>query len=277
MSDADVALKRAVPPKFAAGRHARALTLAGAGLFFLAGCRQKEKRVLRTEPWQAPVAISASGQAPSPAPGKPVRYAVENARVSLELPAGKKKLSGTLARVDGTIDLDVQRPENTRATLRADLTSLALGMNGREDSPELLARAFHWLELSSGRPAQERDKDRYAELEIRSFDPLAVSDDARRNRPVAVVARGDLTLHHFRVPVTLELEVVLRSATQEEPSSLSIRTRRPLVVSLVAHDILPRDSQGALRANAVRSQGAEIGREARVSATLTAKALPQNP
>lgn len=238
----------------------------------LVTCRQREKRVLRTEPWAAPVPISsASGALPTAPAGKPVRYHVDKARVTLELPARKKKPVGTLEEVSGEIDLDVQHPENTRAELRADLLSLSLSANGQE-SPELLARAFDWLELSAERPAADREKERYAKIEILGFDPVGPGELARQGRAANVTARGTLTLHHFRVPIALELEVQLRGGSSGEPSRLVIRTRRPLVTSLVAHDILPRDSRGSLLPDGIRTLGSEVGRDARVSAEISAVA-----
>ncbi|HET9929166.1 MAG TPA: hypothetical protein VFQ35_00700 [Polyangiaceae bacterium] len=264
-------LSSSTQPRPLVPRWARGLPLL---LFALAGCRHKEKRVLRTEPWAAPVAISsASGAAlPSAPEGKPVRYIVDQARVTLELPAKKKKPSGSLAKVSGEIDLDVLHPENTRAELRADLLSLSLGSNGRDESPELVAKAFDWLELSARKPPEEREKERYAKIEILGFDPVGGPDAAPQGRSARVVARGNLTLHHFRVPIALELDVQLRGGTTDEPSRLTIRTRRPLVVSLVAHDILPRDAAGSLVAGGVRSLGTEVGRDARVTAEISAVA-----
>ncbi|MFZ5896765.1 MAG: hypothetical protein ACOY0T_37255 [Myxococcota bacterium] len=265
-----------MPPSFVSKFPCRTLSSRGVlliALLALSACERKEKRVLRTEPWPAPVALSASSAAPVTPAGEPVRYAVDSARVTIELPARKKKPVASLAKVEGDIDLDVQRPENTRAELRADLLSLTLSEKGR-DAPELLAKAFDWLEISGNKAPEERDKNRSVRLEITGFDPVAVAEDARRGRPSPVVARGNLTLHHFRVPVTLELDVQLRPAVGGEPSRLSIRTRRPLVVSLVAHDILPRDPQGALLADGLRSLGTDVGREARISAEISATGAP---
>ena len=103
-----------------------------AALIVSSACRKKEKRVLRTEPWPAPVALSASGALPSAPPGKPVHYVVDGAKVSFELPARKKKPSGTLASVSGELELDVQHPENTRGELRAYLLSINCVSEGRE-------------------------------------------------------------------------------------------------------------------------------------------------
>jgi len=237
------------------------------------GCREKPKRVVRTEPWPAP-AVAVSGL-PASESRRPVRYTLEHASVELELPAKRGKPRGKLGRVEGTIDLDPTHLERTRARLTADLESLSLG-NGGDDDAALLARAFDWLELGSSRPSGERAQDRYVILNITSIEPPpAEADEGKgRRRSARVVAHGDLTLHHFRVPVALELDVELRPTESGGPETLLIRTRRPLVVSLAAHDILPRDPRGALIPSQLSALGTEVGRDARVTAELRARPAP---
>lgn len=237
------------------------------------GCREKPKRVVRTEPWPAP-ALAVSGLPASESQG-PVRYTLEHATVELELPAKRGKPRGKLGRVEGTIDLDPTHLERTRARLTADLESLSLG-DGGEDDAALLARAFDWLELGANRPSGERAQDRYVILNITSIEPPPTqADDAKsRQRAARVVAHGDLTLHHFRVPVALELDVELRPGQGGGRETLVIRTRRPLVVSLAAHDILPRDTRGALIPSQLSALGSEVGRDARVTAELRARPAP---
>lgn len=238
------------------------------------GCREKPKRVVRTEPWLAPPIASASGSSVRVSePGKPLRYAIEHASVELELPAKRGKPRGKLARVEGTIDLDLAHLEKSRARLTADLLSLSLG-GGGEDDPALLARAFDWLELGAERSKAERAGDRYAILNISSLEPASPPEEQAGRRRARVTARGDLTLHHFRVPVAVELDVELQPAEGEGADSLLIRTRRPLVVSLAAHDILPRDARGTLLPSQLTALGTEVGRDARITAELRARLAP---
>jgi len=235
------------------------------------GCREKPKRVVRTEPWLAP-AVSASGASASEA-GKPVRYTLEHAEVELELPAKRGKPRGKLSRVEGTIDLDPVHLEKSRARLTVDLLSLSLGSGG-EDDPALLARAFDWLELGSERSSGDRARDRYAILNITSLEPTGAPDESGKRRSARVVGHGDLTLHHFRVPVAVELDVELKAGDGGAADSLLIRTRWPLVVLLAAHDILPRDARGTLLPNQLSALGTEVGRDARVNAELRARVAP---
>jgi polyisoprenoid-binding protein YceI len=239
----------------------------------LSACREKPKRVLRTEPWPAP-AVAVSGARAAESEG-PLRYTLEHAVVELELPAKRGKPRGKLSRVEGTIDLDSAHLERTRARLTADLQSLTLGAGGEEDAP-LLAKAFDWLELGPDRSSGDRARDRYAILNITAVEPPPASADegSARRRAARVVAHGDLTLHHFRVPVALELDVELRPADGGAADLLVIRTRRPFVVSLAAHDILPRDARGALLSTQLSTLGSEVGRDARITAELRARAAP---
>lgn len=240
-------------------------------LAFVPACERKPKRVLRTEPWPAPIVGSAGPRPSAAALGGRVRYRVERAKVRIELPARRTKPSGALAEVSGSIELDPVHLENTRAHLQADLLSLSFeGENGEPDSA-LVARALTWLELSPDRAADERERERFAALDITAFEPIALPSDAEARRSSQVVAHGELTLHRFRVPVSLELQVELGSRDGGVTDTLSIRTRRPLVISLAAHDILPRDSRGNVLTKELATLGRDVGRDARISAELSAR------
>lgn len=254
----------------------RALTLALVLIAPIAGCERKAKRVLRTEPWPAPAVSASAGSAVIP--GQPLRYEITSASVHIELPAKKAKPSGKFSNVKGTIKLDPVRLERTSAKLDVDLLSLSLwsAKNKDAEDPALLARAFDWLEVSAERGGEARELNRYATLELDGFEPPATrEDDARTWRSGRVVAHGTLTLHHFRVPVVLELDVELGDKSGKNPDLLKIRTRKPLVVALAAHDILPRDERGTLLPKELTTLGSEVGREARISAELEARPAPR--
>ncbi len=244
-------------------------------LLALLGCQRKPKRVLRTEPWPAP-AISAAPS--SSVPGQPVRYEITHAEVRLELPAKKAKPIAKLGGVSGSIELDPVRLERTRAKLTVDLLALTLfsSKDAPSEDPALLSRAFDWLELSAERGAEARELNRYAVLELSAFEPPPTNEDNPTPlRASRVIAHGTLTLHHFRVPLALELDVQLGDKRGKQPNLLKIRTRRPLLVSLAAHDILPRDGHGTLLPKELKALGSEVGREARVSAELEARPAPR--
>lgn len=240
-------------------------------LAFVPACERKPKRVLRTEPWPAPLVASGKPGPSAAAQGGRVRYRIEHAKVRVELPARRSKPGGTLAEVSGSIDLDPVRLENTRAHLQADLLSLSFDGEGGESDSALAARALTWLELSPERELEARERERYATLDITAFEPVALPPDVEARRSSQVVAHGELTLHRFRVPVSLELQVELGGRDGGATDTLSIRTRRPLVVSLAAHDILPRDSRGNVLTKELATLGRDVGRDARISAELSAR------
>lgn len=259
-------MSRARPWPSAARRLFPALVV----LFLLSACERKAKPVVRTEPWPAP--LSSAGPSPSERPaGASVRYRVEQAEIRLELPARKAKPRGAIATVSGTIDLNPAELEKTRARLEADLLSLHLENQSGEADAALLARAFTWLELDPERDREARRTERYAVLELRALERSESGGDGAQQGRANVTAHAELTLHRFRVPVTLELEVKLDQGDAGVEDTLSIRTLRPLVVSLASHDILPRDTRGNLLSNELASAFNEVGREARISAKLVAR------
>jgi polyisoprenoid-binding protein YceI len=239
-------------------------------LLVLVACERKPKRVVRTEPWPAPLA--SAGPTPSASPsGASIRYRIERAEIRLELPARRAKPRGAIATVSGTIDLDPAQLEKTRARLEADLLSLSFENQDGEADAARLARALTWLELNPEREADARPAERYAVLEITALERSEPPIDGVPTGRANVTAHAELTLHRFRVPVTLELEVKLEQSDAGSTDILSIRTLRPLVVSLAAHDILPRDARGNVLSDELASAFTEVGREARVSAKLVAR------
>jgi hypothetical protein len=72
----------------------------------------------------------------------------------------------------------------------------------------------------------------------------------------------------------LELEVELEADADAGADLLLIHTARPLAVSLSAHDLVPRDGKGTILSDQLALLGKEIGREVRVTATLSASPSP---
>jgi len=244
-----------------------------------AACKKQEKPKVRTEPWPAP-AVSASGSVRSQAT---IPYVLERASVEIEFRAKKRRTIGRLARVEGDLTFDPIRLERTRGAVRADLLDLRLYPYGQEEEDaSLTLAALRALELTAGRPNEERERGRFAELNIVGFELPAPATGERPRAKAVVKAFVELTLHRFRVPYTVELEVELVHDTPGAPPKLRARTYRPLVVPLVAHDILPRERGGSLSPSPTAALDREFARDARISAELSflpaaASASPPNP
>lgn len=243
--------------------------LLSSAVLTLLACQREPKRVVRTEPWPAPAAVQSAPTTATPG----TRYELVSGIASVDLSTKRQPLRGTISRLEGSIDWDGARPELTRATLRADLLSLSITSrtNPAEDA-SWTARAFDWLELGAERASEQRELDRWAELRFVSMQPHPGNEARRVGRPALVTVQGELTLHHFRVPVELELEVDTRNTARG--AELVIRTRRPLLVSLAAHDILPRDPAGSVLPGAVSELGKLVARQALVAVEVVARGQP---
>lgn len=223
------------------------------------GCKKAEKRPVRTEPWPAPAAVSVKS---GPKSSGVVRYALAQGSARVELRNKRTRVEGVLSRIEGQVELDPLNVEKTRAELRADLLSLDF------EDPSLDAYALRALELDAEVPSEDRERERWAKLRIVGFENREPSDGTRRrSRKTRLSAFAELTLHSFRVPTPIELEVELDPAPG---GSLQVRTRRPIVVDLDAHDLAPSHREDPGRARRFeRIDGLEGFREARVSAELS--------
>jgi hypothetical protein len=235
------------------------------------GCAKKEPRKERTEPWLAhpPASARASGDAALPL----TRYALgEGSVIRFELPTKRGALNGTISRVSGELNVDLSDLSHSRGLVRAELGSLDIHAGTTTDSdPELLARARAALELSS---------DPNAPPAFASFDLTAIEDAAPSEvepapeagsstpflRRARFTALGNLLLHGFRVPRRAPLAAEFSfERDRQVPSSVLIRSRAPLVISLETHAIVAL----AHESSAKGSSGAPVqAREVRVSVEL---------
>lgn len=227
------------------------------------GCDKQEKPKVRTEPWLA-TSASRSSSAPT---GKTIRYLVDQSSIQIELRAKEGRSTGSIDRVEGFLNFDPVRPEETRGSLRADLFSLKLlRPNQSEEDPESTLRALWALELGPTRPSEERERERFAELRLAGLQKVSASEASiDRSSKVLLKAFLELTLHRFRVPLMADLELQPVAGPTGTPWMLRVRTQRPLVVSLLGHEIVPRAADGRVVS---APEAREAPREARISAEV---------
>lgn len=216
------------------------------------GCKRAEKPPQRTEPWLAHPSASAPATSP-----EVERYELAEGNVRVELRGPRGRATATLGKLEGQLTLNPVHLEKTRGEIRADLLSLDF------EDPSLDLSALRALELEPDVPNEARERDRFAKLRVVGFEnPRPSEGTSQRRGPTSAFV--ELTLHRFRVPLTLELAVE-RSPKRGAP--LRVRTRRPIVVDLAAHDLVAEDrAPGTEVARGASSPGY---REARVSAELS--------
>jgi hypothetical protein len=269
-------------------------------LGLLLGCSKGEPAPPeRTEPWPAqppPIASVASG------PEQRVGYRIEQrCQLAVELPAREATPRGVVRVARGELQVDLMDLARTRGTVDVDVASIL--MQGDEDAgaadPSSEARA--WLDIGDLRPEAERERLRWATFAIKNVSdpsasaahegkrqappPLAAADGAAtdaeasgEDRMVTATISGTLSLHGFRVERSLRARAVFRYAAPAVagavPASIRIELVRPLSISLVTHDIKPRDASGTFLARKSKELGVRVGKEAKVSGFLGATLVP---
>lgn len=263
---------------------------------FALGCSKKEPEpVERKEPWLAkPPDASAAVRA---------KFTVsDRCEAKVELKAKEGTPRGAFRVCRGELDLNLSDLTDSRGTLAVDVASIEIrgeGDAGRSD--EQTQEAQNWLDVGASRPEAERERLRWAtftltgiadassaaahsgrreRVEPEADEAPSPSDDdagppsAAERRSVSMTARGQLLLHRVRidveVPIRIRFHYSGRATADAVPEKLALTTRRPVVVSLAAHDIKPRDAAGVFQAQGMKLIGSRVGADARVSLAASA-------
>jgi hypothetical protein len=182
-------------------------------------------------------------------------------------------VEGTLP-ISGTVLIDLVHLDATTGTLSADLLALRVKDPDEERSEGGTTAAHHWLELTEPTRTDDRTRFRHARFTLtRVTDstsetahagrrPRKAGKDApqptnaRAEREIHFIARGDLELHGYRADYGVSMRAIFQYA-EEDPTSLStptrvrVMTRRPLYLPFDNHDVKPRDPTGTVPAEAL--------------------------
>jgi polyisoprenoid-binding protein YceI len=241
-------------------------------------CHRAEKRPDRTEPWLASAQAPASPSSSASPFLRRVHYELTASQIAFELPAKRARPRGRLGKASGELDVDLDDLSRTTGHVELELTTLEMLDASQLVDPSNTALALDWLELGASIGAERRATVQRVTYELGSLDAghlvAAPSDDrpaARRELESHWAVRGELSLHGVRAPAAADVTLTLVPAPDRSapPAELSIRSRRPLVVSLGTHDIRPRDGRGVPVAKDQGVIGDKVGREAQITFDLT--------
>lgn len=274
---------------------ARALGWLALALALDACSKPEPPPVERKEPWLA--------NPPDARAALLVKYVVsERCEAKVELKAKEATPRGTFRVCRGELEVNLTDLTASRGTLAVDVASIELKGDGDAGrSEERTQDAQNWLDVGASRPEADRERLRWAVFTITSLtdasspsahagrreraepdaeEPAALPEDdagAERRaerRSVTLTARGHLLLHRVRVDVEVPIRIAFhygeRATADAVPERLALTTRRPVVVSLAAHDIKPRDSSGVFQAQGMKLIGTKVGADARVTLSATA-------
>jgi hypothetical protein len=238
-------------------------------------CHRAPPKPERTAPWPASASPSSSN---APAVLRRLHYKLGHGDIGFELPAKHATPRGKVAHPRGDLDVDLDDLSHTTGSVALDLTELALTRTDGAPDDAYTTRALEWLELGRAVAAEKRDLDRNVAFAISALDAghlvAAPNGDrrvARRELESHWTVRGELSLHGVRAPLTADvtLSIVPGVDPAGPPAELLIRSRKPLVVSLSTHDIVPRDASGVAIAKDLGLMGDKVGNEAKVTFDLT--------
>ncbi len=249
------------------------MILAGALAWLVLGARREDVPVagVRSRP-PTPPAASA------PVAASVVRFrVVATGSVSFLIDAPLEKIKGHSTKLGGTIDLDVADLSKTHGEVDLDLDDLKTETFGESDKDAAQTEHAHnWLELGDG--AKDRDANRWARFTFESIatvTPTKLADAPETNgaRALKVLATGDMWLHGVSAMKTVPLTVIVNGPAGA-PTSVRITTDAPIKVSLVEHDVKPRDLAGKFLNGALAKVGKKIDDTVQVSLDVSASREP---
>lgn len=260
----------------------------GAGLVVTAatGCEDKKKG-----PEVAPSASTLAASTPPPTSMVKKFKIDDKGTTTIDMPAPNEHIKASTDAATGTLDLDLVNVVNSRGEVKVDLTTLTT--KTFKDDAENKKQTLHartWLEVADGEdgplPAELKGSNRYAVYAIRSIDGASATDvtkvaptkdGADDVRTITATTHGEMLIHGHKVNKDAEVEVRFRypaGGPADKPTGVSIKTKKPFVVTLAEHEVKPRDGVGKIAKRAFSLLGTKVAETASIELDL--RAIPQS-
>jgi hypothetical protein len=231
----------------------------------------------------APAASTLAPSTSDPA-ARAVTYAMEpDGKTDIDMPGPDEHIKARTGATAGRFDLDLTNLPNSRGEVKVDLTTLT--MYHWDDADKNQAQSEHartWLEVVVGTKTNE--DNRWAVFAIRSVDNLSAIDVTKLSaaregeddvRTVTMTLHGELLIHGLKKDKAANVEVKLHyppgAAPDAKPSSITVKSREPMRVTLADHDVKPRDPVGKLMQAKFSLLGTKVANWADVSVDLRAR------
>lgn len=197
---------------------------------------------------------------------------LEDSSATFLVDAPLEKIKGRYARVGGWVKVDVRDLTTAHGELRVDLSSLSTHTFPQAHrNSQQTDHALQWMEVAAGAGKAAKRGFRKARFRIQGIEraePAVASTQA----PTRAAVRWQLQLHGVGVDKTVG--VIATFAGARGPVEMGIRTESPLVVSMVEHDIKPRDELGKLMTNLLAELGQKVVDDVQVSLDLKLALAP---
>jgi hypothetical protein len=180
-----------------------------------------------------------------------------------------------LARTTGLVHVDLRELELFQQTSADD--GKTFGAETRNDTQNEHAR--EWLEIGADAPPDQLQKNALIEFSLRSIKDISAADLTKLSgteRKVTFTATGDFLLHQRKASKSVALAATFTWAG-DHPTSVTIRSREPLVIGLDEYDVRPRTGFGKLAAKTLETLAPKVAKSAEVNLEFTAKLAPSSP
>lgn len=250
-----------------------------------AACGEKEP-----QPEKPALAPTATALAPAKAATMDAKkFSIDQAssKVDFLMEAPQEKIVGHVPGAStGTLQVDFMDVTKTTGLIQVDLTGLEIfqskadekdGKLGPETKvPAQNKHARAWLEIGEDAPADKRKENATVQFSIKSITAKGEKDLTKltgATRTVTLEVTGDFLLHGHKAQKVTELTATFQ-LEGDKPVSVAIKSVKPFAVSLVEHDVKPRDAFGKLALKTLETLSPKVAKEAMVSLDVTAKLAP---
>lgn len=179
--------------------------------------------------------------------------------------------------VSGQLYLDLQDITRSNGFIKVDLDKLVLYHSRRKNKQDKFGdedKNAHqnehmktWLQISDDAPKAIRERYRYVQFKVNKVDSasrknILAMKGAERKTTVSVT--GDFLLHGRKVTKKAKLDLEFRFSG-DKPASVHVKSDAPVLVSLEAHDVKPRETFEKLAAKTLGALGQKVAPNAPVS------------
>ncbi len=227
---------------------------------------------------------SAVAAAAPPPTAKVMPYAIDaTSKTSIDMPAPNEHIKADTTAAAGNLDVDLMNVENTRGTVKVDLTTLTTHTFDDADKNKSQTEHSHnWLEVGDLVDAATKEANKYAVFAIQTVDGASAKDVSKVApvkeggedvRTVTLTAHGDFLVHGRKVKKDVPLEAKFHWAAGADPATaqptkIDVRTTSPMKVILAEHDVKPRDNFGKLAQKSFNLLGTKVAETADVTLDL---------
>jgi hypothetical protein len=242
------------------------------GALSTAACKGDEQPAPTLAPTASALAVSKSESRAA------AKWTIDEAGKASFVMAGKlETIQGDATRMRGNLEIDLADLTKTRGSIECDMTTLVTRtFEDVEKNQKQTVDALTWLEVHErGADPAKIEEHRWAVFAIREITKAEPKDLSQGGaaRSTKVTAKGELLLHGRKSDHTVELDASV-AFDGEKPKSLTLKTSKPFTVSLIAHDVKPRDNVGKLLQTVTQTLRDKVSESADASLEITARPAP---